>query len=72
MTRWEKLNCEMDTLAKAVLAYREGEQPTWIVGEPWWILICGKKIIKNQTDVLYKHIHKEEVTQYWERKKHWT
>jgi hypothetical protein len=62
----------MDTLAKAVLAYREGEQPTWIVGEPWWILICGKKIIKNQTDVLYKHIHKEEVTQYWERKKHWT
>lgn len=68
LDRWEKLNIDMDALAKQVLLQPQ-ECPTQTTsGEPWSIWIQNVKLVKNISNRIQDHIHGQEAIQYWIRK----
>ncbi len=68
LDRWEKLNIEMDALAKRTLSQPHSLPSQTSKGEPWSIWINKEKIIKDIANNMYEHIHGKEAIDYWLRK----
>jgi hypothetical protein len=68
LDRWEKLNIEMDALAKRTLSQPHSLPSQTSKGEPWSIWINKEKIIKDIANNIYEHIHGKEAIDYWLRK----
>ena len=64
-----QLNVEMDTNAKNRIkdTLRHPHQSP-IPGEAWSLWIDDTKITGNMTNILYDHVHRQDVTDYWEAK----
>jgi hypothetical protein len=65
LDHWEKLNIEMDALAKHTLAQTPNCLSQIAQGEPWSIWINQTKIIKDIATNIYDHIHGKEALNYW-------
>jgi hypothetical protein len=69
MTRAEQFNCEMDKAAKDAVATLSRPPPSReIEGEPWWVCIQSRKLIKHRDTLVYEHIHSPKVQLYWKNK----
>jgi hypothetical protein len=68
LDRWEKLNIEMDALAKLTLSQPHSLPSQTSKGEPWSIWIDNEKIIKDIANNIYEHIHGKEAIDYWLQK----
>ncbi len=66
LNRWEKLNVEMDYLAKAHLTTAMQRPRHYLIpSKPWSIWIGGKKICKEFSSTIYEIAHADEVRGYW-------
>ena len=68
LDRWEKLNIEMDALAKQALSQHQECPALTTIGEPWSIWLQNEKLVKNISSRVYDHIHGQEAIQYWIKK----
>ena len=68
LDRWEKLNIEMDALAKQALSQHQECPALTTIGEPWSIWLQNEKLVKNISSRVYDHIHGQEAVQYWIKK----
>jgi hypothetical protein len=68
LDRWDRLNIEMDTLAKYTLSQPYQSSTQHIQGEPWSIWINNDKIIKHCAKAIYNHIHGKIALDYWMKK----
>jgi hypothetical protein len=66
LTRWERLNVEMDSLAKAALQYFTNYPPhSTIAEEPWSIWVQNTKIISNIHSTIADIVHSPAAKSYW-------
>jgi hypothetical protein len=66
LTRWERLNVEMDSLAKAALQYFTNYLPhSTIAEEPWSIWVQNTKIISNIHSTIADIIYSPAAKSFW-------
>ncbi len=61
LDRWEKLNTEVDAIAKAhIVEVKRQPRYVHILEEPWSIWLGDQKVTKNLSSTLYEVAHSED------------